>query len=214
MKEKVEEVIDDCKDDVLDYIAAQVGFNVNGIPYVKCGEISQYKERQDAQSQEPTAMERDQIPNTGTMRKKLENTHKYKALANKGASGKKKQKCIMDHIKSDAPVIGLPKCFHKAGKTHGSNATVERGGSLAKIRDEDIAHYESLLKNDLSVLKGNKYKGIDEEAQKCLDKIDSACKEKIKKGLKEMKSKSPKTFMNTVINNCLNPEKKKKKKKR
>jgi len=174
---------------------------------VKCGEISKYKERQDAESKEPTAMERDHIPNTGTMKKELRKTREFK-------ENKKKRSCMLKAIKAEAPVIGLPKCFHKVGKTHGNNAKVERGGSLAKIRDEDIAHYESLLKGDLSVLEGNVYKDIDEKAQECLDKIDYGCKEKIKKGLKEMKNENPTTFMKKVIDNCLNPEKKKKKKKR
>jgi hypothetical protein len=189
----IEEVIDDAKN--------AIGMLIYGLVEVKCGSISSYKKKLKAGGGTSEEMNRDHIPNTATMKKNLQGTNDYEDL--KGKNKSKIRKCMNNSIKSDAQTLGLPKCFHVAGKTYGSNAKVERGGSLSQIQKEDLDHYDSLLKGDFSVISDRSDKQ-KKAAEECLKKIDPECKKAIKEGIKEKRKDKPEKFMSDTIGKCKN----------
>jgi len=206
--EKASEKLGDTVDDVIDSAKGAIGAIIYGMGEVKCGSISSYKKNLKAGGGTAEEMNRDHIPNTATMKKQLEKQRGYKEY-NGVKGGAKIQKCMNSSIKSDAQTLGIPKCFHVAGKTYGNEGKIERGGSLSQIQKEDLDHYDALLEGDFSVISSRSPERI-EKAKECLKKIGPECKKSIKEGIEEKRKQKPETFMSDVIKKCKQKHSKKK----
>jgi len=192
---------EDKASEVTEYVQTSLGLLVYGLGEVKCGSISSYKKKLKAGGGTAEEMNRDHIPNTATMKQKLKLKEGYKR------ANPKTRKCMENSIKNDAQTLGIPKCFHVAGKTYGNEAKIERGGSLSQIQREDLDHYDALLKDDLSVISTRSPERI-QKAEECLKNIDIECKKAIQEGIKEKRKQRPETFMRNVIKKCKDKNKK------
>jgi len=209
-EKKAGEITDEIKEEaeeIIDYISGKVGLSVNGKPYVKCGELGQYKNTQDAEKGTPTAMNRDHMPNTGLMLEKLEENKKFKKVEKvtkrtrkgnkrKVLSKKAQQECIKRNIEQEAITLGMPECLHKAGRTYKNKAkSIEKSDSLKVAQGKDIDLYEQMLGGDFSKVDED---DVD-EAKECVKKIDDDCKGKLKDALKEKRKTDPDDFIDDMI---------------
>ncbi|MCF6189132.1 MAG: hypothetical protein L3J51_01485 [Cocleimonas sp.] len=181
-------------------------------PDIECGSVGSFQSESATKNATDTEknenMERDHIPQSKYMVKKIQKTQAYKSIVKvKGKSPTQIRTCVDNAVVNRAPTIALPVDMHAAGRTGGSKGRDTWKGDMKstpkQVADQDIKEYRRLLKGE----------NLAPDEKEVMDKVSDDCKKDIEKGLQKMEKEKFNNFFKKVIDKCKQPVKTKRKRK-